>query len=249
VAWLDHGFLEDVVRFFPATQASMEFKHLASQPTKSIACAFQFFLVSVAENPIVFRMAGYRVGTSGSLAKEAGFFWEMKMPTSFKIDISDERIRGVFDLFLKRMRPEVLESFEGFLTEVRLVDSISCNDNAAGVCTFTLSAEPSVTVEFSLSLCQRLTDPAVIGAFAHEFGHAEDRLFNGNCAELYQENAEAAANAIATYWGFQDEVRCLHKELGFTEVPLDSDPLTEEDTSTYWEMRPFQVKSVRGELF
>ncbi|TLM69237.1 MAG: SprT family zinc-dependent metalloprotease [Deltaproteobacteria bacterium] len=162
------------------------------------------------------------------------------------ISIYDDYIRSVFEKFMARMKPEVIDSFEGFLETVKLVEIIS-KSNAAGVCRYetSVSIEEYARIEISRTICSSLSEKAIIGVFAHEFGHLEDRLFNGLCSEIYNEDAEITANTIACYWGFKDEILIMHEELDFQEyeIPIDLSELDADLAKSYWETRHGKVSS------
>jgi len=147
------------------------------------------------------------------------------------------------------MRQEVLDSFNRLITEVTQVDVLTSKPEAAGLCEFEFGGkgEPIARIKISRVRCNTLAQVALIGVFAHEFGHAEDRLFNGDNAETYKENAEATANQHAIFWGFKEELLVMHKELGFDpdEIPgFDENSLSEEAANDYWYTRPFHVQNL-----
>lgn len=170
---------------------------------------------------------------------------------SATINIPDSRIRNAFETFLQRMPSEVLDSFNDFLTEVSLVDSISSSSEAVGVCEFVLGVKIKVRthVKFYSDKCQKLSEAALIGMFAHEFGHVEDRLFNGECADLINDDVEATANTLAIIWGFKDEIYQLDKELGYDAEDTVFEPycLDPSEVEIYWETRRMQVQTLRDE--
>jgi hypothetical protein len=148
------------------------------------------------------------------------------------------------------MDKDVLASFDGFLEEVRLVET-NKNSKCAGVCNFSVCSTPdsdSASIEFIRSQCLPLSQKALIGVFAHEFGHLEDRFFEGNCAEVYNENAELNANNIACDWGFREEIFQMYKELGYSdeEFEFDVSEIDEESVRDYWRTRSYRVQIRRS---
>lgn len=166
------------------------------------------------------------------------------------ICLDDERIRNAFDAFVARMSREVLESFNGFLTEITQVKTLPSNkDYGVGVCEFSIggNSESKVAVRIAHERCGELSHPGLIGVFAHEFGYVEDRLFNGDNAETYEEDAEATANENAICWGFKAEIHQLYQELGFAadEIPLEPASVTKEAIEVYWAIsRPMVMKNI-----
>lgn len=170
------------------------------------------------------------------------------------VSIDNDYIRTAYNKFISRMDPEILESFEGFLKTVQMVDCISSNNSATGSCNFEFADNAYhygvASIELSKSKCLSLSEAALIGVIAHEFGHLEDRMFNATGSESFHEDAEAAANAHACYWGFKDEIMQLYKEMNYKyeEIPNDVEALDEENITNYFSMRRIRLEMLKKSI-
>jgi hypothetical protein len=152
------------------------------------------------------------------------------------------------------MDKDVLASFDGFLKEVTFSENGKYNKQCVGqkyvgVCYYHNSIKTEynsdwVSLDFVRSRCYNLSTEALIGLFAHEFGHLEDRFFDGTNAEGYDEDAELTANLIACYWGFKEEIFKFYGETGHSdeEVPFDESEADEDSVRGYWKSRAYRVQ-------
>jgi hypothetical protein len=168
----------------------------------------------------------------------------------FPIFIDNEYINSAFNCFISRMDKDVLASFDGFLKEVTLSENGLNKTKYVGVCWYqhtimSMYDSDIVSIDFIRSQCDELSTEALIGLFAHEFGHLEDRFFDGHNAETYDEDTELTANLIACYWGFKEEIFKMYRELGHSdeEIPFDESEADEEAVRGYWESRAYRVKN------
>jgi hypothetical protein len=174
------------------------------------------------------------------------------MPFPLPTDVPHPHISAAYSCFIQRMPQEVLSSFEGFLVEISLVDKIPPRRfppaDPWGVCEFAIGASVRGVTRVKLAhpKCRDLSEGALIGVFAHEFGHVEDRLFNEEYPEsdgqeeVDEDLIEQTANSHAVFWGFKEEIYQLYAELG-QQIPISPRDLTDEAKEEYWEMRRMQM--------
>lgn len=168
----------------------------------------------------------------------------MKGPGCFqaRIWLPDPRIKNAFDRFVERIPSEVLGGLNEFLTEVTQVDQFRLKEGGAGLCLFTVEVgkRHEAAIRLSAAWCSLLSDAALVGVFAHEFGHAEDHLFNGTL-HVFDGNAEVEANTRGIAWGFKSEVLALYEELAYSPDDISTEFRSGENiVIDYWSKRAGQ---------